>query len=143
MADWTYVYSVAINTTAEKLWEALTSNDWWQKYWGGEWRIESEWRAGSPVTFRTGNGQPFSVGQVLEADPPHTLCYTWPNPEHEQGAAPPERLLWKITSHGPGGVMLTLIHDRLAEENYQGVSRGWPVVLNNLKGLLETSSGAQ
>jgi uncharacterized protein YndB with AHSA1/START domain len=70
--------------------------------------------------------------------PPRTLTYTWPNPEEEQGSAPPERLTWEITSTGPGVVTLKLIHERLSEEYYQGVSKGWPTVFAAMKTLLET-----
>jgi hypothetical protein len=34
--------------------------------------------------------------------------------------------------------MLKLIHDQLAEENYLGVSGGWPAIISSLKSLLET-----
>jgi uncharacterized protein YndB with AHSA1/START domain len=137
MNDRTYVYAIHIATTAEKLWQALTDNTFIHQYWGGEWRMESDWKAGSALTYYAKDGSPFSEGEILESKPPEKLSYTWPNPPAEQGDTPPEILTWEITSSGPGTVMLKLIHSRLTEEFLQGVSQGWPAVLSNLKSLLE------
>jgi len=38
----TYRYALHVATTPERLWEALTKNEFWEKYWDGEWRIESD-----------------------------------------------------------------------------------------------------
>jgi uncharacterized protein YndB with AHSA1/START domain len=140
MTDHTYVYVLHIATTPEKLWEALTSNEFWQKYWGGEWRIESDWRKGSSLVFYTGDGAFYSKGEVLESDPPRKLTYTWPPSVEEQGSVPPERLTWEIVTSGPATMKLTLTHENLSEKYYKGVSQGWPAVLSSLKTLLETGS---
>jgi len=134
--DHTFVYAIHIATTPEKLWEALTSNAFWQKYWNGEWRIESDWKVGSPLRFYTRDGKPFSTGEVLASDPPRTLTYTWPNPEEEESA--PEHLTWEIESSGPGTVLLKLTHGRLSEKYHKLVPPGWAMILSSLKTLLET-----
>ncbi len=139
MSDHTYVYAIHIATTPEKLWDALTGNEFIQQYWP-EWRIESDWKAGSPVTYFTADGNLYSQGEVLESSPPDTLSYTWPEPEGEQRPAAPERLVWRIEPSGPGTVKLLLVHDRLTEEYYQGVSQGWPKILSSLKSLLEVGT---
>lgn len=135
MNERTFVYAIHIATTPEKLWEALTSNEFIQKWWGGEWRLETDWKVGSPLKFFTRNGELYSEGEVLEADPPKTLVYTWPEPKSENPALP-EHLTWEITPSGPGTVMLKLIH-KLSEKFYEGVSQGWPAMLSSLKSLLE------
>jgi uncharacterized protein YndB with AHSA1/START domain len=132
----TYVYAIHIATTPERLWEALTSNEFIQQYWP-EWRIESEWRVGSPVTYRTADGTFYSQGEVLECSPPNRLSYTWPESEGEKQAALPEQLVWEITAKGPETVKLLLVHSRLSEEFYKGVGEGWPMILSSLKSLLE------
>ena len=48
-----FVYVTYINTTPEKLWTALTSGDFTEKYWFGS-RIQSEWKVGSPLKILTG-----------------------------------------------------------------------------------------
>jgi uncharacterized protein YndB with AHSA1/START domain len=140
MNDHTFVYVLHIRTTPEQLWDALTRNEFWQQYWGGEWQIDSDWRAGSAVTFRTRDGELFSTGEVVTSDPPTTLAYTWPNPEPEQGAGAPERLTWRITKSGPGTVALELTHEHLTDEYAASVGRGWGAVLSSLKTLLETGA---
>jgi uncharacterized protein YndB with AHSA1/START domain len=136
MNDHTCVYAIHIATTPEKLWQALTSNEFIQQYWP-EWQIESDWKVGSSVKYFTAEGKFYSQGEVLESSPPNTLSYTWPEPEGEKSMAVPERLIWQITPSGPGTVKLKLIHDRLTEEYYQGVSEGWPAILSSLKSLIE------
>jgi hypothetical protein len=49
----------------------------------------------------------------------------------------PEQLDWRISPSGPGTVKLLLVHSRLSEEFYRGVSEGWPTILSSLKSLLE------
>lgn len=136
MNDHKYVYVIHIATTPEKLWEALTKSEFWERYWE-EWKIESDWQVGSPLKFFTADGKLYSQGEVLAADPPNSLTYTWPEPEGERTQDVPERLTWEIASSGPGTVKLTLIHEHLTEKWYKGVSEGWPSVLSSLKSLLE------
>lgn len=140
MNDFTYVYSIEIAATPEKVWEALTQDAFWKQYWGGEWGIESVWLAGTKVQFYSGDGAFYSEGEVLESDPPRTLAYTWPNLPEEQGTAPPEVLRWVIEPLGPGAVRLTITHSNLTREYHDGVSNGWPVTLSRLRSLLETGS---
>ena len=136
MTDHTYVYAIHIATTPEKLWQALTSNEFIQQYWP-EWRLESDWKAGSSVKYFTSDGKLYSQGEVLESSPPHKLSYTWPEAEAEKREGLPERLVWEITPSGPGTVKLKLTHEQLTDEYYQGVSEGWPVILSSLKSLIE------
>jgi uncharacterized protein YndB with AHSA1/START domain len=135
MSDHTYVYVLHIATTPEKLWQALTQSEFWERYWG-EWTIDSEWTVGSAVKFFQKDGTLYSQGEVLAADPPNSLSYTWPE-EGEKTQDVPERLTWEIARSGPGTVKLTLTHEHLTEAWYKGVSQGWPWVLSSLKSLLE------
>jgi uncharacterized protein YndB with AHSA1/START domain len=129
-----FVYVTYIATTPEKLWAALTSNEFWQKFSGP---VKSEWNAGSGVSFFLPDGKLYSEGVVLESNPPHLLSHTWPDPEGEQGTEGAQRLTWQIDESGPMTVKLTLVHEKLTDKAYQGVREGWPVILNNLKSLLE------
>ncbi|MFT4091824.1 MAG: SRPBCC domain-containing protein [Asticcacaulis sp.] len=140
MNEHTYVYSLHIAATPEKVWAALTENISIQAYWGGEWRIETEWTEGSAVTFYTRDGKRFSEGRVLASDRPRHLVYSWPNPPEEQGDNAPEELDWRIENTGPGTVKLSLTHRNLTQEYYDGVSGGWPAILSSLKTLIETGS---
>jgi hypothetical protein len=62
MNNRTYVYAIYIATTPEQLWQGLTSNEFIQQYWP-EWRIESDWQTGSPVTYS-------DFGMSVQADEP-------------------------------------------------------------------------
>jgi uncharacterized protein YndB with AHSA1/START domain len=72
----TFVYEIYIDTTAEELWKALTSPDYTEKYWGGR-RIRSDWKKGSPVEHIRPDGGSDWHGEVLIADPPKHLSYTF------------------------------------------------------------------
>ena len=50
MENPTFVYVTHINTTPEKLWEALTQAEFTRQYWGGL-QIQSDWTVGAPVSF--------------------------------------------------------------------------------------------
>lgn len=128
-------YLLHIAAPAERVWAALTENALWQKYWD-EWQIESDWQPGSRVTFHTG-GQFFSAGEILQAEVPQLLEYTWPNPPEEQGDAPVERLLWELDESGPGTTRLRFTHSNLGDDVFLSVSEGWPAILSSLKSLLE------
>ena len=71
-----FVYTTYIETSAEKLWHALTDGDFTERYWFGH-RVTSDWKVGSPYRF-THPARPSRVeGKVLISDPPRQLAYTW------------------------------------------------------------------
>src|SRR5262245_51779712 len=71
-----FVYTTYIRTSPEELWQALTDPEFTERYWGN--RLESDWRAGSTITWvHNGVAVEDSAQIVLEADPPHRLAYTW------------------------------------------------------------------
>src|SRR5579885_2535010 len=76
----TFVYATYIRTTPEKLWEALTSGDFSEKYWFG-FRIEVEQRVGGSIRIRAPKGAEEKygdhAGEVLACEKYKTLTYTW------------------------------------------------------------------
>src|SRR5256885_208612 len=91
-----FVYVTYIASTPERVWEGLTSGAFTQQYWGGL-RIESDWQVGSAVCHLTKDGRIGVEGEVLEADPPRVLAYTF----HmlagaEKRAEQPSRLRFEI-----------------------------------------------
>jgi len=134
-----FVYVSYIATTAEKLWEALTSGAFTRSYWYDR-RIESEWKVGSPVRFYDGASDVVTDGgEVLEVDPPKRLVYTFqPLFSDEAAAMGISRVSFNIEAH-EGLVKLTLIHDELpSQEIAAGFREGWAPILSSLKTLLET-----
>ncbi|WP_254509769.1 SRPBCC family protein [Anatilimnocola floriformis] len=133
-----FVYVTYIATTPEKLWPALTSAEFTEKYWFGS-RIQSDWKVGSPLTIFTGVAEKDWQGKVLQFDPPRVLSYDF---RVAGGAAHVSRVTFTLEPNG-GVVKLTLVHDELDpndEKFLSGISGGWPAVLSNLKSLLEGGS---
>jgi len=77
-----FVYVTYIETTPEKLWEALTSSEFSKRYWFGT-EVRSDWKVGSPFALVT-DGETTDTGEVLEADPPRRLAYTFKHEKFEE-----------------------------------------------------------
>lgn len=138
-----FVYMTYINSTPEKVWNALTDGEISRLYWGGR-AIESDWNVGSQVRFKrtnAGNKPDIVRGKVLEADKPNKLVMAWAY-ELEPGApiTPASRVTFLVQDAGADNVKLTLIHE-VSEEGStvdQGLVEGWSAILSSLKTYLET-----
>jgi len=132
-----FVYVNYIETTAEKLWQALTDADFTERYWFGH-RLTSDWKPGSPYRF-TNQGKPMVEGEVLIADPPRRLAYSWNNRKDEARGEGISRVTFDLEPRG-NVIKLTVTHDELGEDGktLRDISGGWPMVIASLKSLLET-----
>lgn len=131
----TFVYVTYIESTPERVWEALTDADLTARYWGHS--NVSDWRAGSRWEHRRIDGSDFAdvVGEVVVSEPPRRLVTTWAPPD---GDAEPSRVTFDIEPYGEI-VRLVVTHEHLVDEAERAeVAAGWPAVLSNLKSLLET-----
>jgi uncharacterized protein YndB with AHSA1/START domain len=147
-----FVYVTYIATTPERLWSALTRGDFTRQYWAGR-RIQSEWRPGAPVQLVKEDGTLDLQGEVLAADPPRLLSYTFqvmadPNrrdvtgkPVDGIGRERPSRVTFEIEPF-MGQVKLTLTHDEFdpGSKVLERVGQGWQVVLSGLKSVLESGA---
>ena|SRR5450755_4471403 len=137
-----FVYTTYIETTPEKLWQALTDGDFTERYWFGH-RVASDWKVGSPYQFAK-QGTPTIEGKVLISDPPKKLAYSWdpPSAEAKPSDAKRERISRVTFDLEPRGkvVKLVVTHDNLDEggKTFRDISGGWPMVMASLKSLLET-----
>lgn len=133
-----FVYVTYIASTPEKVFNALMAPEMTRKYWAH--LNVSDWKVGSPWKHEDANdGQIHLVGKVLESDPPRRLVISWAFPADKDNEEKHTRVTFEIEP-GPGMVRLTVTHDDLepGSEMQKGITRGWPVVLSNLKTLLET-----
>jgi DNA-binding transcriptional ArsR family regulator/uncharacterized protein YndB with AHSA1/START domain len=148
-----FVYTTYIQTTPERLWQALTDPAFTERYWFGT-TFESDWQPGSTMTW-TQHGVSVTDPEqvVLESDPYRRLSYTWHTFTPELIAAldlsddiatrvatePRSKVTFDIEPFGEQ-VKLTVVHDTVDPESTitKMVSSGWPRVLSNLKTLLET-----
>ncbi|MBW8857418.1 MAG: SRPBCC family protein [Bradyrhizobium sp.] len=134
-----FVYVTYIATTIDRLYRALTSAEFTERYMFGR-RVESTWEVGAPVRYIGRDGALSDSGTVLEADPPRRLVFTWrveiDDALRNEGYS---TVTFELEPLG-GEVKLTVIHDDLREDSgvYKGISGGWPKALASLKTLLET-----
>jgi uncharacterized protein YndB with AHSA1/START domain len=133
-----FIYVTYIETTPEKLWEALTDGDFTEHYWFGV-HLRSDWKVGSSFEMVRSNGTVSDAGKVVEYDPPRRLAYTFVNLSDEYKGELPALATFVIEPHGKL-VKLTLTHEGFAEDSkfLAGISKGWPAILSGLKSLLET-----
>ncbi|MEU4197668.1 SRPBCC domain-containing protein [Kribbella sp. NPDC026611] len=130
------IHVTYIETTPEKLWEALTSGAFTQLYWFGR-RIESAWSVGDPVRFYDSADDSLTdSGDVLVYDEPKTLAYTFKNESVKD--VPASRVTFTIESAGPSVVKLQVVHDEITADQVEGWRIGWSPILANLKTYLET-----
>jgi len=131
-----FVYVTYIRTTPEKLWEALTDEEFTKQYWAVS---ISDWKKGSPWKLVLTDGRLADAGEVLEVDPPRRLVLKWQNEfRPELKADGYTRCTFQLEREGEM-VKLTITHE--AERPHKlidAVSAGWPRVLSSLKSLLET-----
>jgi uncharacterized protein YndB with AHSA1/START domain len=143
-----FIYATFIRTTPEKLWEALTSGEFSQKYWFG-FRFEAELKAGGTVRIHPPPGMEQHgehKGKVLVCEPNRKLVYTWQQndpPEIAKKRDGLSRVTYELTPMG-SQVKLRLIHENLLPEDvekdpttFKGINNGWPAVISSLKSLLE------
>ena len=133
-----FVYVTYIDTTAEKLWDALTSSAFTRRYWFNT-EVRSDWKVGSSLALAM-DGRITHVGEVLEADRPRRLAYTFKHTLKEDFRnEPASKVVFTVEPHG-NVVKLTLTHEGFVEGSkfFDGISKGWPDILSNLKSMLET-----
>jgi uncharacterized protein YndB with AHSA1/START domain len=135
-----FVYVTYIETTPEKLWEALTSSEFSKRYWFNT-EVKSDWKVGSPFALVM-NGTTTDVGEILEVDRPRRLSYTFHHVLSEAARKErPTKVVFNLEPHGKL-VKLTLTHEDFEDGSVilDGISKGWPAILAGLKTMLETGT---
>lgn len=135
----TFAYVTYIRTTPEKLWLALTDGEFMKQYWFGV-QCESQWSAGSPWRLVYPDGRITDTGVIVEAEPPRRLVIRW---QHQDKAELKEEgeshCTMELESNG-SAVKFSISHtiERNPSKFIAAVSGAWPMVISNLKSLLET-----
>jgi uncharacterized protein YndB with AHSA1/START domain len=135
-----FVYVTYINSTPEKVWNALTDPEMTKQYWVRH-RNASDWKPGSPWQHQDYDDANVVdiVGKVIESAPPRRLVITWAFPADAANGAKHSRVTFQVEPF-LSSVKLTVTHEELEPDSrmLQGITQGWPVVLSSLKTLLET-----
>ena len=142
MAGSKFVYVTYIRVPPEQLWQALTTPAIIQQYRFGM-RVESAWTVGS--TWRMyADGILMDSGVILECVAQQRLVLSWLNEwEPAFKAEGSSRCVYEIAPTG-ASAKLTLTHamERPDSKFIGAVAAGWPLVMSNLKSLLETGDVA-
>ncbi len=158
----TQVYRVYIKASPEKIWEAITTPEWTQKY-GYSGLADFDLRKGgkhrtrpTPEIEAFGHTGDMVNGEVLELDPPRRLVITWKlvMGAPEMAAEPYTTVTYDIEETKSAGTRLTVTHDLAGApltaamvsgsgENIdappnENAGGGWNWILSDLKTLLET-----
>jgi uncharacterized protein YndB with AHSA1/START domain len=152
----THVYRVYIRATPEAIWDAITKPEWNERFgYPGRWEYDlrpgGAFRAIAPPDAQAmGMPEVAADGEILEVDPPHRLVQSWRflyEPFASEGFT---RLTWDIEEDDGGVSTLTVTHELenapLTAEQVASVARiyegggGWPMILGDLKTLLETGT---
>ena len=139
MSNSRFVYVTYIRTTAQKLWEALTTPAFMKQYWFGV-TAETDWKPGSPWKLMLPDGRVADTGEILEAEPAKRLVIKWRNEfRPELKVEGYTRCTMEIEQDGDIA-KLSIVHeiDMADSKTIAAVSGGWPRILSNLKTLLET-----
>ena len=133
-----FVYVTYIQTTPEKVWEAIVKPEFTRQYWGGKANV-SDWKQGSKwehVATEDTDGACCVAGKVVESIPPKRLVLTWADPDHPDDTSTVSLDIEKMEDM----VRLTVSHGEFKADSVMAgkVSFGWPLVLSSMKSYLET-----
>lgn len=134
MSKPTFIYETYIDTTAEELWNALTSPEYTEKYWSGR-KIKSDWKEGSEIKHIRPDGDFDWYGEILKADPPKLLSYTFVGNEED-----PEQTKVTFNIEPYGNVIRLRVTHEFEKEVDQNIKGGWIAIISSLKSLLETDT---
>ena len=132
-----FVYTTYIETSAEKLWHALTDGDFTERYWFGH-RVISDWKVGIALSFAH-QAPTASRARYWRPIRCSRLIYSWDPQKEDSRHERTSRVTFDLEPRGTV-VKLTVTHDNLDEggKTLRDISGGWPMVMASLKSLLET-----
>ena len=134
-----FVYVTFIRTTLEKLWSALTDPEQMKQYWLGV-HIQSDWKTGSGWKMFLPDGTLADTGEILAIERPRRIQLKWRNEFRPELKAEGFSICTIELEPYGSSVRLSVTHsiERTESKFIQAVSGGWPMILSNLKSLLET-----
>jgi uncharacterized protein YndB with AHSA1/START domain len=135
-------YTAFIGAPRDKVWNAITAPESTAKYFGGR-VFESTWGKGDKLAVYLKDGTLDVLGKVIDADHPSRLSVTW----HvewipELAKLPPALLTFILEDVAGTATKLTVEYGNYEEpqneEFFEGGRQGWPLVISQLKSVIET-----
>lgn len=136
-----FVYVVVIAKPPADVWKGLTNPEFTRQYWH-KTEVRSDFAVGSAIEFLTEDGHVGCEGEILCADYPSKLAYSWQFPGNPETAKEPHSRVTFQLEAIKAGTKLTVIHDQFPARSkmYDLVKPGWPLVICGLKTLLESGT---
>jgi uncharacterized protein YndB with AHSA1/START domain len=133
-----FVYVTYIRATPKKVWDALIKPEFTKRYFFGV-TMETDWKPGSPWKMVHGDGSVTDSGEVLEIEPPKRLVLKWRSEWGDMKKEGWTTCTFEISKAG-GLTKLEVVHEtnRNNSKTIEAISGGWPMILSNLKTMLET-----
>jgi uncharacterized protein YndB with AHSA1/START domain len=134
-----HVFRVEIEAPAEKVWQAIIDPEMTSQYYF-ETGFTGDLRPGGAYAYKNGDGEDVLSGVILEIEPPRRMVTTfsaqWADDIRSE---PASRVTWEIEERD-GRSVVTVTHDQLDRSpiTFDGVSGGWPGILEGMKQLVET-----
>lgn len=132
-----------IKTTPDELWKYLTNSELIKKYWFGydnqaDWTVGAAWKQISP------DGKLAVTGEIMELERPLRIVLSWRDELRPENAAEGISRCEIDIVPVKDATKLTIRHSIEAEDSkfIALVANAWPMVLSNLKSLLETGEVA-
>src|SRR3977135_3341917 len=94
-----FIYVTYIETTPEKLWQALTSSEFSKRYWFNT-ELKTDWKVGSPFALGM-DRPPTERGEFLGSARPRRLSYTFHHVLSEAARKErPTKVVFVLEPHG-------------------------------------------
>jgi len=144
-----HVYEIEIAASVAAVWTAITDSAWTRRYFFGTEFVEPP-QPGRPYRTVLPSGAPAVEGVVEEMTPPTAAAagrfvVTW-HIRYDAALAkePPGRVEWTVSELAPERSRVRLVHSGLADSPLTSaeVEHGWVVLLERLRGVLETGQPA-
>lgn len=136
--------TILVKATVTKVWDALTMPELTKKYFMG-CEVHSDWKVGSLISW-TGekDGYPIEVkGKILEIEPLKRIKYTaWSKMSGLEDIPANHTIVTIVMADLNDATELTVTDENFGagdggEKRYQDSVKGWDMILNGLREIVE------
>ena len=133
------IFITYIKTTPDELWKYLTMSERIKKYWFG-YDNQADWKTGSPWKQISPDSKLAVTGEIIERKQPLRIVLGWRDELRPENAAEGISRCEIDIVPVKDATKLTVKHSiETGDSKFIAlVANAWPMVLSNLKSLLET-----